>query len=236
MDKKTVSFTLFLIISVLYFQDVLFARDCPGYALGCGAAKTYKVTMNRMEVSTSGNESAAVTIVSVPSQFDIASFNAGAIVGSWFSGAALGPGTYNWMRRRVSRTFYGKGYVTYGGSDYYTSNNPDIVTYGSGTNVRAEAAGTHTFIGSDAPSDYAEIAFTVSSPPEGFSLPTGMSMTADEIIQEDTSNTVIIGFGLTTRMRISFNVENTLQLVNQAGPVRLLQLGEPDASVAIVYE
>ena len=234
MKRLNYCFAVF-ILSFCLLPSLSFARDCPRYALACGAAVTYNVTMNKMEVSTSGSSTNAVTIVSSPQTFDIAAANAGAVVGSWFSGTTLAPGTYNWMRRTVSRTFTAKGYLTYRGNVYYTSSNPDTATYGRGTNLRAVAAGTYTFVGSDAPADYAVVSFSIPDPPGGFSLPTGMTMTSTEVIQEDTSNTMTIAICVSTTMRIIFNVQNTLQL-QQVGPVNMLQLGEPDASATIISQ
>ena len=239
MNKRFIlfPFILILIMSSVIITDV-FARSCPDYAVACGASAVYNVTMNKTEVSTTGSSTGAVTIVETPQTFDIASANAGARVGGWFSGANLPPGTYNWMRRTVSRTFSGKGYVTSGGYDWYTSNNPDT-SFGSGTNLRRVATGAYTFIGTSVPSDYAEINFSVPTPPDPSYLPSGMTMTADSIVQEDTSTTVIIEKGRKSTMRITFNVGNTLQLQITNPPTNTeykLFLGEPDASVTINYE
>ena len=235
MDKKIILGFLILCSLMLIFGSDTFARNCPAYATACDAALSYKITMNQLEVSTTGDATGAVTVVSTPQQFDIAAFNAGAVVGSWFSGVNLAPGTYDWMRRTVSRTFYGQGYVTSGGFDYYTSSNPDTVTFGAGTNMRAVAAGTFP---SNPPADYAEIAFAVENPTDwGQSLPPGMTMTATSIIETDTSSPVTISMNQQTRITITFNVSNSLQLQRYGAPTDLtLGLGEPDVEMTVTYE
>lgn len=241
MDKKIILsiFAIVIIASFIFCADS-FARDCPNYRAGCGAPDIYEVTMNQLEVSTSGSETNAITVVTTPQTFDIAQANAGAVVGSWFSGTTLPPGTYNWMRRTVSRTFSGKGYVNANNFDWYTCSSPDTANFGSETNLCREAEGTYTFVGSDVPSDYAEVTFTAATPPVGVSLPAGMSFTATSIVEEDTSETIPVVRGQSTTMKITFNVSNTLEL-EQYDPINnptyyKLNISEPDVAMEITTQ
>lgn len=238
MNKK---FILGLVVFFsLAFINEAFPKDCPAYATACGTPKVYQLTMNKLEVSTTGSATDATTIVSTPTAFDIASASAGVQVGSWFSGANLPPGTYNWMRRTISRSFSIQGYVTSGGVDYYTSNAPDTSTFGPDTNINSVSTGTYSFTGSDVPSDYAAVTYTADDPSDhGITLPAGISFTSDSIVEIDTSSPMTVELGKTMTMQITFNVTNTIELQPYDGsnPGYLkMSCSEPDVSATVTTE
>jgi len=235
--RKIVAGILVVGVLRLVNPESLFAKTCPTYASACAAPVSYKVTMNKLEVSTNSDGTGAITLVSTPQQFDIAKANAGAIVGSWFSGASLPEGRYVWMRRTVSRTFCFKGYVTYGGYDWYTSNDPDTANFGSDTNLRRVAHGTYTFTGSDVPLDYAEVCVKAEDPTEhGVSLPSGMSFTSSSIIEEDSNMNFTVAKGQKAKIKITFNVQNTLELLPTGPSTYKLAISEPDVSATVSTE
>ena len=98
-----------------------------------GPASVYKVTITQFEMY---NGTSWVTISSGSSTtIDIASVNAGAVAGTFFSGLSVPDGTYTQVRVTISGTFTISGRV---GSSYTTatiSNSLCAVT----TNSAAEA-------------------------------------------------------------------------------------------------
>ncbi len=102
----------------LVSQEALAARGTP---------TVYRVTVRRMEISKDSGQT-WVTLGSGDLTFNIASANAGAVVGSYASNANIDAGTYNKMRATVSRTFAVRGNMLQdaganNGARFYTSAN-----------------------------------------------------------------------------------------------------------------
>lgn len=92
-----------------------------------GTPTVYRVTVRRIELSKDGGQN-WVTLGSGDLTFNIASANAGAVVGSYASNANIEAGTYNKMRATVSRIFSVTGNLLQdagvnNGARFYTSAN-----------------------------------------------------------------------------------------------------------------
>jgi len=236
MHKKVITHQMILIgiiiISIGFTTNVFSAqRTCGAYAEGCGDAAVYTMTMNKLEVSTSTDGTNSITVVDTPQTWDIASATAGATVGSWFSGANLGPGDYVWMRRTMSTAQTGQGYVVDGADIYYTSSSPDNVA--TCTNCDSITSTEAAFTASP-PADYAAVSFTIALP-GGVDPPTGMVFSGNQIIETDTSETFPIDIGKTTTMDIQFNVENTIELL-LSGPTYSIILSEPNVGMEVTQQ
>ena len=201
-----------------------FARStCDTNADACNAPEVYTITMNNMQVSTSGGSTNAITIVSTPQSFNMASQDAGEVVGNWFSGATLPPGTYNWMKRTIAGTFSFRGYVHFPAGapthTYYTASGNDY-----GTNINRVNYGN--FDAANPPADYTTINFNICN--------FGAPCTAGEMIEEDTSESIPVEFGRATNIKIIFNVNNTLSLVENVANVNYTFFpAEPEVSMEI---
>ncbi len=215
-------FSILLFIFLLIGEyDAFAASTCASYFDACGVPELYQVTMNRLRISTTGSSDNAITIVSTPQSFNIASVNAGAVVGSWFSGTTIPPGTYNWMERTISGTFVFKGYVNYtDGFTYYTSSLSVV-----GPNVNRIA--TTSFDPDNPPADYAKVSADVCSMG-------GVTCINGSIVEVETSQSIHIDPGKETKIKIIFNVNNTLGLNWDAvNSMWTLSLDAPSVSVQI---
>ncbi len=98
--------------------------------------EVYRVTVNKVELYNSSTDQ-WVTIAEGDMTFDIASVNAGDVVGGYASGVSIPAGTYTKIRITVSRHMWIKAQVTVGGTTYYTSSNQVTVDLdaGPGTNL-----------------------------------------------------------------------------------------------------
>jgi hypothetical protein len=212
-----------LILCSVGIKDIFAASACtdPG-SDACSAPAVYKVTMNKLEMSTTGGATNVVTVVNTAQLFDIASTDAGAVVGSWFAGTSLPFGSYNWMRRTISGTFTLKGFVTLGGNDYYTSSGDAF-----GTGVNREATGTHTFEGDDIPADYVEVEFDVCD--------WGATCTAGTMVETDTSQVMNVERNQKLAMQVSFNVANTLGIRLIGVNTYQFELAPPDIAITLAY-
>ncbi len=217
---------LFFACLLVFMQEyeVFAASTCATYFDSCGVPELYQVTMNKLRISTTGSSKNAITIVSSPQSFNIASVNAGAVVGSWFSGTSIPPGKYNWMERTISGTFVFKGYVNHtDGFTYYTSSLSVV-----GPNVNRIA--TASFDPNNPPADYASVSTDICNSQ-------GVSCTNGSIIEEQTDQEIPIEPGKETKIKIIFNVNNTLGLRWDAGlSAWILSLDAPSVNVQITEE
>jgi len=80
------------------------------WAIVRGTPTVYRVTVRKIEISKDGGVT-WVTLGSGDMTFNIASVNAGAVVGNYISNTNVEAGTYNKMRATVSRTFTVRGNI-----------------------------------------------------------------------------------------------------------------------------
>jgi len=113
---------LFLLAMLVF--GLTFTAPPADAQLATGQPDVYQMTINKFEMS-SDNGSTYTEIGSGGLTFNIASVNAGAQVGTYFSSSAspLSPSTtYNRMRVTVSCTFSIRGCVSFGGQDRCTQS------------------------------------------------------------------------------------------------------------------
>lgn len=171
----------------------------------------YKVTINRFRISSDGGTT-WIILSDTPTEFDIASVNAGAAVGNFFGGS-IAPGTYNMIERTISATFKMQGYMlnAVGATDYYTST-----TAANGTNSTAN------FDPDNPPADYGEATITIFGYNQGDALP----------VEQESVN-IAVQFGATKKVNIDFNVSNTLALYNMGGGTYRLMPAPPTVTATI---
>jgi hypothetical protein len=145
-----------------------------------GTPTVYKVTVKKVEFSTDAGTT-FVTLREADQQIDIASVNAGALAGSYASGASLPAGTYNRIRVTISCTIRLRGQVTFGVNTYYT-------TAAGGTAIN------------DA-TQLAEGAFTIPTPPCAGGNLTDTSTVTFPVI-EGQAKTVDVNFDVTGGIRL----------------------------------
>jgi len=199
--KKVTS--LILIFAFFLLVKTAYGQPAP---TDTGTPLVYKVTLKKLRISQDGGTN-WTTVREEDVEFDIASINVGAVVGNFFSGT-LTPGTYDTIEHTSSASFRMQGYLidAVGGTDYYTST-----TAGNGTNSTAN------FDANNPPSDYGEAKITV------------YDETEDAAMTPETSTVSIpIEEGVSKRVRISFDVTNTLALyTNQLMP------GPPTVTISV---
>jgi len=182
-------FTIIVSAALLLAPSFSYAADPPDPD-ATGTPTAYKVTLSRFRISSDGGTT-WTTIKEEDVEFDIASADAGAAVGTFFA-STFQPGTYDTIEHIHSATFKLQGYIidAVGGDDYYTST-----TAANGT------ASTASFDVNNPPSDYGEATITIYGYSEGDSLPA----------ETETVNIVIVK-DATQKINIDFDVSNTLAL------------------------
>ena len=154
-----------------------------------GTPVVYEVTIQKFEISQDGGQT-WVTLSDASATFDLAQVSTGKAVGNYLSQNGIQAGTYNAVRITISSTFTIKGYVFYNGLYYYTSPG--------GTKT------TSSWNDNNPPGDYGQQA--VQPPDSG-----------DTFTDVDTSHTLTIEPGTTTKISISFDVTGKLGLFNIGG-------------------
>jgi hypothetical protein len=168
-----------------------------------GTPKTYNVTFKKFEIcNTSGTW---ITIKNEDQTFNVASANAGAMLGNYVSGN-FPVGTYNKIRVTISATFGIKGFV-------YDTNTGVNRTYYTTTSGTSSVAGN--VAEADLPSDYNVLQLTITS--LGDNPPAGNTLSGGNIISEMTEQeSFTITAGATQTKNLYVDVTNTLQLQNDS--------------------
>ncbi len=210
MNLKNIIKTVIL-ASLVIFCPCLVCSALPPAPVDTGTPSVYKVTVKKFRISSDGGTTWA-TIKDESVEFDIASADVGAAVGSFFAGT-FQPGTYNMIEHTPGATFKIKGYIIDGVSttDYYTST-----TAANGT------ASTTSFDPDNPPSDYGEATITAYGYSEGDSLPA-----------ETQAVDIVIKKGANQKINIDFEVSNTLALYNTGPSTYQLMPAQPSASISV---
>ncbi|MEW6326801.1 MAG: hypothetical protein AB1487_04315 [Thermodesulfobacteriota bacterium] len=187
MLKRCLTFCILLAL-LLCLCDL-----CAADPVATGTPTIYKVTMRKLEASKDGGNT-WYTLGEGDMTFDIASADAGAVVGAYASNGSVPLGTYTKMRITSSRTFILRGSVDYLGTTYYTSSG-----------------GTTTVAG-----QLSEQSISVPDPPVPVE---GTTFTATDIITvEDRSATpFIVEEGVIKTVTIKFDVTGKLALYDMGG-------------------
>jgi len=150
---------------------------------------TYEVTMKKVELrDSSGNW---VTAREADLTFNIASADAGAVVGSYISGASIPVGTYDQVRATMSRDLGVQATGSVGGTTYYST---------SGSTTIPGDLGSAITISTDS-GDYAQ--GTIQIP----SNVSGVDATAGTFVDTTTLSTpIIVGKGTIQSVTIKFDV------------------------------
>ena len=187
----------------------------------------YKVTINKVELynSTTGEW---VTVGEGEMTFDIASVNAGAIVGGYVSGKAIPEGTYTKMRVTVSRHMRIKATINVSGTDYYTTSTSQTFNLGGGNQVTA-------VIGSSNVSLYSEGEVVTPSQSSGEHY----QVNGDYFTDTQTfPSPFIVKKGITKKVIIKFNVTDSGSFYDGSSPPNwgstpFFYPGTPSASVEV---
>jgi len=165
----------------------------------------YIVTIHKVELynSTTGSW---VTVGEGDLTFDIASANAGGVVGSYASGAKIPEGVYTRERTTVSMTFYITASGTVSGIDYYT---------GTGNTTLDDPAGL-VVINANTTGPAVRGTAILS---QAALLGSGFTVTSDGNYfyhEGDLPSPITVKKGLTKKFRIKFDVTNAVEF-NDAG-------------------
>ncbi len=175
---------------------ILFSLSYSVYgATGYGTPEIYRITISKVELYNS-TTSSWVTVGEGELTFNIASVNAGEIVGSYVSSKSIPEGVYTKDRVTVSRTISIKSTGTIGATTYYTT-----ATTVSGPD------GTQAVLASTNSSDYGE--GTLKSPET--SQGEHYNVIGEYFTDTSTfSQPLVVKKGTTKKIRIKFDVTNAV--------------------------
>ncbi len=219
VKKKVVS--ILILVSAIFLQGVFFSVYY-AYAIevtAYGTPEIYKVTLHKVELYNSVTDS-WVTVCEDDLTFNIASVNAGEIVGGYVNSKPIPEGTYTQERITVSRTMSIKSTTTIGITNYYTT-----ATSISGPN------GTQAVVASTNASQYTE--GTVKTP----SVSQGPRYTVTGEYFTDTHNlpsSIVVKKGILKKVRIKFNVTNAVEFNASWGPQVICYPLVPTVTVEII--
>lgn len=177
---------------IILFSTFFMLSICPSvWAVVFGTPTVYQVTVNRIEISKDSGAT-WVTVGSGSLIFDIASSNAGAVIGNYCANNNIEAGTYDKIRATVSRTFAVRGSIR---QDTGQNNGNLMYTSAAGaTNVAAN-------LGSQ----------SVTCPTT--ELPAGISLSPDgDFYCTDDVNFVVNDTTASQNVTVNFNVTNCLAL------------------------
>lgn len=172
-----------LMVGIVLNAFFSFILPAPVRAGSGDADGIYTVDITKIEIS-SDSGSNYTTIYSGSSQVNIASASAGATVAGLASGVPMPPATYNAVRSTVGSSLLFKGYVTSGGTTYYTDGGTDG---GAFSGVAGSSPG----------SDYATSTFTID---------------AGSRTQTETGLSIVCSKGVTPTVTVEFDTSSVLSV------------------------
>ena len=196
-----------IIFFLIFLSMDIYAQ--PPSPTATGTPSIYWVTIKKFRVYDGTNW---ITVKEEDVSFDIASATAGQAVGNFFSGSFT-PGTYTMIEVTPSATFSMRGYIidAVGTTDYYTST-----TGANGMNS------TTSFNVNNPPSDYGEGGITVYGYTQGAALAAN---------QENVN--IVVERGVSKKVKVQFNVANTLALYDVGGGSYQLMPAQPTVTQTI---
>lgn len=183
---------LFKSITIILVTGLIVELASQEALAALGTPTVYRVTVRRIEISKDGGTT-WVTVGSGDLTFNIASANAGAVVGTYVSNATVDAGTYNKMRATISRTYTLRGSIV---QDAGANNGTRFYTSANGATQVAGNEGEQSI-----------------TAPTNVTLPTGISLSPDgDFYATMDVNLTFTASGPNT-VTVNFDVTNAMQLL-----------------------